>query len=168
MDILDQLKKAGLTAAMINDALIEKVPEKFEEKLASLKSMAKENTDYKVFLVHGEDSPVKDQFCAAFMKWYMITFNKTGRWMQIAAPFDENLGLAGITVFPATYLYSPLMAKQLATVIREKLPMGRAFILCSTNKESYDETFGKEFMAFVSHASLSIEVSVPRKTISVI
>lgn len=168
MDILDQLKKSGLSVGMINDALLEKVAEKFEGKLTSLKNMAKENTDYKVFLVHGEDSPYKDQFCAAVMKWYMITFNKTGRWMQITAPFDENLGNAGITVFPATYLYSPMMAQQLATVIREKLPMGKAFILCSNNKEAYDKTFGEDFMAFVSHASLSIEVSVPRKTISVI
>jgi len=168
MDILEQMKRTGVPPQMINDALLEKVASPFESKFIALTNMVKEKPEFKVFLVHGEDSPQKDQFCAAFMKWYMLQFNKTGRWYGVCTQFEDTFGDAGVSVIPATYLLNPVAARIVSGAIREKLPLGRAFVLCSNDRDTFDGTFGKDFITFVSHQSLSIEVSVPRASIMVI
>jgi hypothetical protein len=165
MDVLDQLKKSGMPTALIADALREK-SDKFPEKLAKVNALLQHpESTHRVFLVYGNDSPFKDQFCAALMKIYMVLKNKTGHWVGTTLALDDlMIGAAGVTVIPAVYALSPLAAKQIGASMRDKVPVGRAFILCATNKEEFDKVFGEELMTFLSHLSISIDVSVDRAT----
>jgi hypothetical protein len=162
MDVVDQLKKSGMPVALISDAIKEVIPKEYQKKMADLKAavmdMQTAKRQYSIFLITGEDSPSKDSFCAAFMKWYMVTRNKTGRWCLEPTEYDPTIGGVGVTLFTATYLYSPQAAKWVATAIREKVSLGRVFILCSPTKESFEKTFGKIFMSYISHLSVYIEL----------
>ena len=166
MDILDQLKKAGLPPPLMKDAL-QGVSDRFPEKLTKLTELLStaEGGDYKVILVFGNDSPFKDKFCAAFMKWYMVAKNKTGRWITNILPDDQMIGMAGITVVLSTHLLSPIAVRMLASAIREKVPLNRTFVLCATSKDEFDKVFGEETMTFISHISVAVDVSVARASI---
>lgn len=168
MDIVDQIKKTGMPPGLMEAALQERVPEAFAERLEKTKGFVATNNDITVFLIVGNDSPAKDQFCAALMKWLMVTRNKTGRWLMMSKTIDEELGNAGITCIPAFDLLPPINLKQVVSIIREKLSLGRYFIICATSKESVIKAFGEEFASFVSHIAVSVKVDVEKQDITVI
>jgi hypothetical protein len=171
MDIHKMLKWSGMPQVLIQGAIDQKVPEQFKAKYAKLTAMLVEDQNVKIILAYGNDSPFKDQFCASLMEWYMVKFNKTGQWVLGASGgthFDDAVGKSGITVVPAAYLLNPLAAKHLMAIVRDNVAVGRAFILGSLSQEEISKTFGPDFMAYLPHLSVAVDLSVEIPKITVI
>jgi hypothetical protein len=165
MDIREQIEKAGVPVNLRADALNNKVAEEFGSKLD--KATAAMFADFPVAFLVGNDSPQKDGFAAALLKAYMVQKNKTGRWMPTprTAFLHDDFNLAGVTVILSLDLYAPTAAKMLSALLRESINKGRAFIICCSGIEIAEELLGKEFMAFISHLSVFVDVGIPRAKI---
>lgn len=158
MDIVDQLKKSGMPPPLIHTALTDTVPEAFADKLERVKHVIKE-TQKRVIIIIGNDSPAKDQFSAALMKWYMLYYNKTGRWLYPAKGLDEEeFGNAGITCVSAFDLLGTMVKTQIASLIRERVLLERTFILCTTAGDRIEKELGEVFWAYLSHIALLVRV----------
>jgi hypothetical protein len=163
MEIVEQLKKAGVPIPLIKWTMQGKLDKPFRSKAMMAKEVLLAG-DKRVVLTIGCDSPQKDQFCVALMREYMLGNNKTGRWLMPPQKglYDDDIGNDGITVVVAVDLLSPLAARQVAGALREKIEHGRRFILCANNKGALADTLGQPIMLYLEHRAIIVNVDVPR------
>ena len=151
--------------AAIHEIETETVPKPVAEKLTKAVTYH-EQTNNKVFLLTGKESPLKERVGVQLL-FYFLSKDRTIAYSTATEYGERDVKWpnAYVHVLISADMAKGLAATRLQTEIRNHMSRGRVVIISCVNKESLEEVLGESLMDYVSHNAMEIDLNVNREAI---
>ena len=160
--VIEYLERRGCPVASMED----KLTPSLEEKLATaMKSLSSDVIGIRVAIVHGLDSPQKYVFITNMLKELAIN-NRSVMYLSandIKDNPDYQSAVYAIVGMEAVTGYQIVKVKDF---VRKKVSNNKIVIIACNSIENLDKSYGSDFVDFLSHKAMSIDVSIKRKKLT--
>lgn len=159
-----EAKRRYLASAGVPDRLLEASKHGMPEGLRTKYDHLKMVMDDKSVLLLGTPSPYKEVFAVCLLR-YFLDLGRSVAFFDVTALRDYPEQLAGVSAFigsrnlPST----SYMVQKTAARVRRTVTEGQLFLLEAPSEQSIEDTFKKEFMDYISHVVIGVDLSVERK-----
>lgn len=141
------------------------LPPAWKDKLeAVFKVIAASNSQ--VILLTGGENRRKDMFAVCLGRRLKNSYARTMQWIYGAdLPQFDALPRAGISIVSGVEKIPEHKSARLNSLIRESCVSGWFTILLCRDVESIETALGRDIVDYISHESISVDLSINRKAI---
>ncbi len=141
------------------------LPDVLQEKLPKLRGILDAPDDMQVIIIYGTDSPHKNVVAVRILE-YIAKKDKPVTYAmatEFADHKDEDFYIMALMNIENVTGYH---TAEVVNFIRMKVNEGRFLVIGCHSPKALEEQFDKEFMDFLSHMAIKVDVSVTRKVMA--
>lgn len=163
VSLAEYLKRRGVPVSLTNEETkINRLKEKIDKVIDAMT-----NDKNRVVLLHGTDSPYKYAMAVEILKHFALQ-NKSVYYMSAIAIVDSTYEKSAVYAITGIESITGFNIAKVKDTIRAMATSGKIIIMCCTDISKVDEIYGKDFMDFMSHISIIVDVSVERNEMELI